>query len=79
MFEARTTEELIRIAVAGGGFEIHVGARTTEDLIRIASASASNGRGRLFMRGIGTRATEDLVRIAAAGDGSVVFADPLPD
>ena len=38
MLENRTTEELIRIAAAGGGFRLSAGTRATEELIRIAAA-----------------------------------------
>jgi hypothetical protein len=78
MFEARTTEDLMRIAAAGGGMELRGSARTTEDLMRIAAAASGKGA-RLFIRGMSARTTEDLMRIAAAGKGCVVFADKLPD
>lgn len=73
-FESRTTEDLIRIAAAGGGFRLAAGLRTTEDLIRIAAA-ASNKGAQLYLTGLQTRTTEELIRIGAAGKGSVVFED----
>lgn len=74
VFEPRPTEDLIRVAVSGGGFRISVGVRHTEDLIRIAAA-AKQGNARVYFKGVSVRATEDLIRIASAGDGAVVFED----
>jgi DNA replication protein len=74
LFETRTVEDLVRIAVAGGGFRLHAGTRQTEDLVRIAVAASTKGA-RIFLAGLGSRTTEDLVRIAVAGKGSVVFDD----
>jgi hypothetical protein len=71
-FEPRTTEELIRIGAAGGGFILNAAPRTTDDLIRIAGATAKSGA-RLLMRGMSARTTEDLIRIGAAGKGNVQF------
>lgn len=77
MFEARSTDELVRIAAAGGGMEIKAAARTTDDLVRIAAA-ASNKGAKIYFRGLAARSTDEVVRIAAAGRGCVVFAD-MPD
>jgi DNA replication protein len=73
MFETRQTDDLVRIAAAGGGFELNAGSRHTDDLVRIAAAAA--GRGRITLRGLSTRHTDDIVRISAAGKGSAFFAD----
>lgn len=78
MFEVRPTADLIQIANAGGGFEIRVSVRPTADLVQIAAAAA-NGGGTIFMRGLAVRPTAELVQIARAGQGHVVFADPLPE
>lgn len=77
MFEARTTQELVQIAAAGGGFEIRVGPRRTQELVQIAAAASQNGA-KVYFRGLAARTTQELVQIAAAGRGSVVFADALP-
>ena len=69
----RTTEELMRIAAAGGGLTINGGARTVEDLMRIAAAAGSRGA-RVTLTGMNSKTTEDLIRIAAAGKGCVDFA-----
>lgn len=74
MLESRTTDDLVRIAAAGGGFRLSAGPRTTDDLVRIAAAASSKGA-RISFTGLGARATEDLVRIAAAGRGAVMFGD----
>ncbi len=76
MFEARTTEELVRIAIAGGGFDLNASARTTDELVRIAIA-AKNNRARIGFRGLGARTTDEIVRIAIAGGGAVKFLDAL--
>ena len=73
MLQNRTTNDLIRIAAAGGGFALDAAARSTDDLIRIAAAAREKGR--LVFRGLGARSTYDLIRIAAAGGGAVSFED----
>lgn len=73
-FNARLTDDLIRIVAAGGGMRLDAGARMTDDLIRIAAA-AKNGRARLYLSGMSARMTDDLIRIGAAGKGCVVFED----
>ena len=69
-FGARSTNELVRIAAAGGGFRLDAAARSTDELVRIAAAASSNGA-RITFYGLGARSTDDLVRIGAAGKGSV--------
>jgi len=69
-FEMRTTDDLVRIAAAGGGFRLDAAMRTTDDLVRIASAASTKGAHVVFA-GLKLRTTDDLVRIAAAGKGSV--------
>jgi hypothetical protein len=66
----RSTEDLIRIAGAGGGFVLDAGNRTTDDLIRIAAAT---GRAPIHLRGMNHFSTDDLIKICAAGKGTVVF------
>ena len=73
-FDARLTNDLVRIAAAGGGFHLNGGARLTDDLVRIAAA-ARGGGARLLLSGMSARLTDDLVRIGAAGGGSVIFED----
>ena len=70
--ESRLTDDLIRIAAAGGGFRLQAGSCLTEDLIRIAAAAGHSGA-RLYFAGMSSRLTDDLIRIGAAGKGSVVF------
>jgi DNA replication protein len=71
-FEARSTEDLIRIAEAGAGFRLDATGRSTDDLIRIAAAASSWGV-RLLFAGVTDRSTDELVRIAEAGEGGVEF------
>ena len=69
----QSTNDLIRIAAAGGGFKIDGAARATNDLIRIAAASA--GKGKVVFTNMAASSTNDLIRIAAVGKGSVFFED----
>lgn len=71
-FETRTTDDLARIAAAGGGFHLNGATRTTDDLARIAAAASQKGA-RVTFSGLGTRSTDDLARIGAAGQGCVVL------
>jgi DNA replication protein len=68
----RSTDDLIRIAQAGGGFRLNVDDRSTDDLVRIAAAASDWGV-RLVFAGIGGRSTDDLVSIADAGEGCAEF------
>jgi hypothetical protein len=72
MLESRTTDELWRIASAGGDFSLNARARTTDDLWRIASGAAKKGS-RIIFEGLDARTTDELVRIASAGEGCVSF------
>lgn len=71
-FENRLTDDLVRIAEAGGGFTLSADNRLTSDLVRIAAAASTKGA-RVTFTGLGNRLTNDLVRIAIAGDGCVVL------
>ena len=71
-FQMRPTNDLIRIASAGGGFTLDADVRPTEDLIRIASAASAAGA-RVHFRGLSLRPTDDLIRIGSAGRGVVSF------
>lgn len=67
-----TTDDLIKIARAGGGFIIDTNGRTDDDLIRIATAAAQGG-GTVTIQRVRYKRTIDLVEIAVAGRGHVVF------
>jgi DNA replication protein len=67
-----STEDLVRIAEAGGGFRLDTVGRPTADLVRIAAAASDWGV-RLVFSGMTGFSTDDLVRIAVAGEGCVVF------
>jgi hypothetical protein len=43
MLKNRHTDDLIRIAAAGGGFSLDASTRHTDDLIRIAAAASGRG------------------------------------
>ncbi len=71
----RTTNDLMRIAAAGGGMELDLGAFPVDDILRIAAAASNKPGTRLVLYNIGALALNDLLRIAAAGSGAVVFRD----
>lgn len=74
MFEMFPTQDIVRIAAAGGGFTLEASMRPTNDLVQIAAAAASSGA-RLTLKGLTMRPHADLIRIAAAGKGTVQFVD----
>jgi hypothetical protein len=71
-FSLKTTDELIEIARAGGGFVLEVGRRNTDELVRIAAAARKSGSTVVF-RKMATRKQESLMKIAEAGKGHVIF------
>ena len=71
-FENTSTDDLIRIAAAGGGFRLDVADRPADELVRIAAAASDWGV-RLLFAGVSSRSTDDLVRIADAGEGCAEF------
>lgn len=72
MLENRTTDEMIQIARAGGGFELDAAVRTTDELVQIARAASGKGANVTFT-GLATRTTDELIQIARAGKGCVIF------
>ena len=66
----KTTDELVRIAGAGGGLDLTKTSLTTDDLVRIATAASGKGN-RIIING--QRTTDELVRIAEAGQGCVMI------
>ncbi len=68
----RTTDELIRIALAGGGFTIDARNYTTDELVQIAIA-ASNLGSRIRILNTNWMETEELIEIAIASKGCVTF------
>lgn len=71
-FRMKTTDELVVIATAGGGFVLEADRRTTEELVRIASAARHSGA-TVILKNMAVRKTNDLAKIAAAGKGRVIF------
>ena len=71
-FQSRPTEDLVRIATAGGGFKLDAASRPTDDLVAIAAAASDWGV-RLVFAGMDGRSTGELIRIAEAGQGNVAF------
>jgi DNA replication protein len=68
----KTTDELAKIAAAGGGLVIEAGRRTTDELISIAAAAKRSGATVVF-RNMAVRKTDALMKIAGAGKGKVIF------
>ena len=68
----KRTDDLVRIAAAGGGLVINGNMRRTDELVRIAAAASRHGA-RLRLKGLTIRPVEELIKIAAAGKGSVIF------
>lgn len=68
----KTKNDLVRIASAGGGFNLSCATVSTDDLIRIAAA-ASILKPTLTFTEAESKPIQDLVRIAAAGKGCVQF------
>ncbi|NHZ85594.1 MAG: hypothetical protein GWP19_06910 [Planctomycetia bacterium] len=71
-FEHKTTDDLVRIAAAGGGFTLTATHKTTDDLVRIAAAASGKGS-RITFAGLTHKTTDDLVRISAAGKGCIIL------
>jgi hypothetical protein len=70
----KSKEELIKIAVAGGGFVLDAESKPQEDLVAIAGAASHEGA-TLILRNASKKTTDDMVEIAFAGKGSVIFSD----
>lgn len=73
-FEHLTTNDLVRIASAGGGLTLSATGRSVNDLVRIASAASSKGA-QLTITELKQFLVNDLVRISAAGNGCVVLVE----
>jgi hypothetical protein len=67
-----STDDLTRIARAGGGFVTKAGHRSVDDLVRIAR-TASETRATITLLNLNHLSTDDLVIIARAGAGCVAF------
>ncbi len=66
------TNDLIRIAAAGGGMVLDSKKIMINDLIRIAAASSS-GTGKIILNNVNGILVDDLIRISAAGKGNIIF------
>ena len=74
MFTARSVDDLVMLARAGGGFHLKAAPRSADDLAMIAKAAA-DGHCRVTFSGMAPRPIDDLVMIARAGAGAVFFED----
>lgn len=68
----KTTDQLVRIASAGGGMIIDGKEKTTDQLQRIVAA-ASQSDAKITIVNAESKTTDQLERIAAAGNGNVIF------
>lgn len=68
----KTIDQLVRIAVAGGGMKISATGKTVDQLVRIAVA-ASQKQAQLSISDTKLLTVDQLVRIALAGKGCVFF------
>lgn len=69
-----TIIDLVRIASAGGGFNIDCSKYSVLDIVRIAAA-AKIGGGLIYLNNTSKFTIIDKVRIAAASKGHVIFND----
>jgi hypothetical protein len=72
MFEFHSTDDIVRIAGAGGGFSLDGAPRSTEELVAIAKA-ANKGQADIAIRGLANRPIDDILAIARAGGGFITF------
>jgi hypothetical protein len=70
--KARTTEDLLKIALLGGGLVLDASTKDANDLLKIAAATSSGG-GTLYLKNCGGIETTNLMFIASAGSGHVVI------
>ena len=67
-----STDDLVKIADAGGGLTLDADAKSKDELVQIATAAAGSDAGVTF-RNVTALAVDDLVEIAKAGDGCITF------
>jgi hypothetical protein len=72
MFDFWSTQDLVQLAVNGGGFELNAGTRSLQDRLMIA-ANAKVGGAKIVLRGMSTWPPQQLIQIAANGKGHVTF------
>ncbi len=66
------TDDLVKIADAGGGLTLDAGTKSKDELVQIVTAAAMFDAG-VTLRNVTALAVDDLVEIAKAGDGCVTF------
>jgi uncharacterized protein (UPF0303 family) len=72
--DLRSKDDLVKIAVTGGGFVLDAQSKPQEDLVAIAGATSHEGA-TLILRNVSQKTTDELVEIAFASKGSVIFSD----
>lgn len=71
-FEMRSTNDIVRILLSGGGLSLNGQMRMTDELVRMALAARQSGAS-FTISGMAMRSTDEIVRIALAGGGRVTF------
>ena len=66
------TDDLVKIADAGGGLTLDADTKSKDELVKIAAAAAMSDAG-VTLRNVTALAVDDLVEIAKAGDGCITF------
>jgi hypothetical protein len=67
-----STDELVRLAANGGGFEVDVAQFSQADLVRIAANTAASGA-KIVIINARHISIDNLVQIAANGKGNIFF------
>jgi hypothetical protein len=67
-----TSDQFVRLAVAGGSFTLDAQKFQVDELVRIAVAAWSKG-GRISIKNAQIVPIDNLVRIAVAGEGTIFF------
>lgn len=67
-----TTNDLVRVASAGGGLKISARSLTLDDMVRVAFAASSKGA-RIIIEDAQVLTADQMVRIGFAGKGCASF------
>ena len=68
----KTTDQIVRIVMTGGGVIINGSSKTTDQLARIAMAASKSGA-TVILKNVQNKTTDQLARIGMAGKGHVIL------